>query len=176
MVGEKVSAVAAQNKTADYTVYVGIGSNLGDRVMHIQDACEQLLQVSGIERLSCSPLYESTPMGPAVQPDYANAVCRFSTTLEAHALLDILQAIEVLHGRVRSTERWTARPLDLDLLLYGNSTIATERLQVPHPGMPLRSFVLRPLFDLAPDLNIPGFGVLADLLIEAEDFGIQRLH
>lgn len=175
MAGDNEQAETSNHRSAGIAVYVGIGSNLGDRVRHIQDACEQLIQVSGIEQLKCSPLYETTPMGPAAQPDYANAVCRFTTSLEAHALLDELQAIEAMHGRERSAERWSARPLDLDLLLYGDSRIATQRLQVPHPGMPKRSFVLQPLFDLMPGLQIPGVGALADLLIEAESFGIRRL-
>jgi len=175
MADEEAQTEVSDLKSAGFVVYVGMGSNLGDRVKHIQDACEQLITVCGIEQLSCSPFYETTPMGPAAQPDYVNAVCRFSTVLEAHALLDELQAIEAMHGRERTAERWGARPLDLDLLLYADSRIATPRLQVPHPGMPKRSFVLQPLFDLTPDLPIPGFGELADLLVEAEKFGIRRL-
>jgi len=112
-------------------------------------------------------------MGPSDQPDYINAVCRIETTLPAIKLLDALQAIEASHGRVRRSQRWTARPLDLDILLYGKQTIASERLQVPHPGVALRSFVLKPLADLDPDLHVPGFGVVAELLEGVDDLEIR---
>lgn len=103
-------------------------------------------------------------MGPSGQPDYINAVVEIAVTLPPHDLLDALQAIEAAAGRVRTSERWGPRTLDLDLLLYGDAVISDERLQVPHPGLPLRSFVLYPLHELEPGLRVPGFGTVGEML------------
>ena len=149
-------------------VYVGLGSNLGDRRRTIDAACAALRALASDERFERSALYESAPMGPADQPDYLNAVCTFSTALAPHALLAELQRVECAAGRVRPAPRWSARTLDLDLLLYGGRTVATADLVVPHPGIAERPFVLRPLIDLDPDLEVPGRGDVGTLL-EASD-------
>jgi 2-amino-4-hydroxy-6-hydroxymethyldihydropteridine diphosphokinase len=103
-------------------------------------------------------------MGPADQPDYVNAVMAVDTTLEPLPLLDHLQAIETAHGRVRLGERWGPRTLDLDILVFGDQEIRTNRLQVPHSGMTEREFVLYPLMEVAPDLAVPGVGLLYNLV------------
>ncbi len=156
------------------TAYIGIGSNLEDPVAQVKRATVGLDEIDGAHRVAVSPLYRSAPMGPAGQPDYINAVAALETTLKPAALLDALQAIEERQQRVR-TIRWGPRTLDLDLLLYGNETIATDRLLVPHPGLGERAFVLYPLADIAPDLQLPDGTPLARLLEHCPAEGIERL-
>ena len=115
-------------------------------------------------------------MGPQNQPDYVNAVCVLQTGLAALDLLDLLQSIEQQQGRQRDGKRWGARTLDLDLLLFGNEIINNERLQVPHPGVCERSFVLLPLLELAPEQVIAGKGRAADYLSSVEKYGIYKLE
>lgn len=135
--------------------YIGLGSNLDDPAKQLQHAIEALRCIPESRLTAVSRFYRSKPMGPADQPDYLNAVAMFDTCLEPLTLLEALQAIEQQQGRVRSGERWGPRTLDLDLLLYGAEVINQPRLQVPHPGLTLRNFVLQPLFDLAPELTFP---------------------
>lgn len=144
--------------------YIGLGANLGDPITQVKTARHALRRHPDIHEVCCSRLYRSAPMGPADQPDYVNAVMAVETGLAPLPLLRVLQALEAEHGRVRSGERWGPRTLDLDLLLYGGETVATGELQVPHPGIAQREFVLQPLFDIAPELDIPGLGPVADLL------------
>ena len=139
--------------------YIGLGSNLEGPVEQLLKAFGELNELPQTRLVNRSPLYRSPPLGPAGQPDYVNAVARLQTVLEAHALLDGLQAIERAHGRVRG-ERWGPRTLDLDLLVYGERRIDSERLVVPHPQMHRRAFVLIPLYDVAPELFLPGLGPL----------------
>jgi 2-amino-4-hydroxy-6-hydroxymethyldihydropteridine diphosphokinase len=108
------------------------------------------------------------------QPDYVNAVARINTTLAPSELLAELQAIETAHGRVRE-ERWGARTLDLDLLLYGSITIDRPDLTVPHPGISERAFVLFPLFEVVPDLEIPGLGAISDLVSNCSAEKLRRI-
>ncbi|WP_303902101.1 2-amino-4-hydroxy-6-hydroxymethyldihydropteridine diphosphokinase [Thiohalomonas denitrificans] len=154
--------------------YVGLGSNLGEPADQVERAFAGLDGIEGARLVAVSPLYRSAPMGPTGQPDYINAVAALETRLEPEALLDALQAIEQRHQRVR-TVRWGPRTLDLDLLLYGDETVATERLSVPHPGLPERAFVLYPLTDIAPELRLPGGTPLVQLLRQCPSEGIQRL-
>lgn len=144
-------------------VYIGLGSNLENPLQQIKTAIDDLQSLADIQVISVSSLYQSAPMGPADQPDYINAVLSLKTTLPAHQLLDVLQQIEQQHGRVRK-RHWGERTLDLDILLYGAETIDDERLKVPHPGIAQRAFVLYPLAEIAPELEIPGLGHLQDLL------------
>lgn len=155
--------------TADFghsmvRVYVGIGSNLGDSSATVQQAIEELRNLTGIAEFKASPLYESEPMGPPDQPSFINAAAAFLTRDSAATVLSRLQAIETRHGRRRDGERWGARTLDLDLLLYGDEIVRTNTLAVPHPGIAERNFVLLPLKDLDPGLNIPGQGSVSELL------------
>lgn len=143
--------------------YIALGSNLGYPSENLCSAVELLRGVSSSHELSRSGLYRSEPVGPIEQPDYLNAVVSFPVRLAPLELLERLQAIEAGHGRTREV-RWGARTLDLDLLLYGDKVIRTERLQVPHPLIAERLFVLKPLMDLNPSLMVPGVGTVRELV------------
>jgi len=160
-------------EAAPATVYVALGSNLGDRQNHLMRACEDISLLQYTSNLACSSVYETNPMGPENQPDYLNAVCRFGYAGSAFQLLKELQRIEREHGRVKNTQRWTARPLDLDILLFGEECIDDPNLQIPHIGISERSFVLWPLIELEPDLQIPRLGSAKDLRNHCQQFGIK---
>ena len=134
----------------------------------------QIDNLPAVSARQASSVYETDPMGPQGPPDYLNAVCRFTYADTAQVLLAQLQAIEALHGRVRCTERWTARPLDLDILLFGDDVIDEPDLQVPHIGIANRSFVLWPLRELDPYVQIPDLGAVSDLCQHCEHFGIKQ--
>lgn len=155
------------------TAYIGLGSNLAEPVLQIRRALAALEQLPESVLRHCSSLYLSPPMGPADQPDYVNAVAALETTLPPLDLLTRLQRIEQAQGRTRSVH-WGPRTLDLDLLLYGDRIIEDERLRVPHPGLPERAFVLYPLQEIAPDLELPGLGPLAALLANCPMDGLKR--
>ncbi|MCE8045020.1 2-amino-4-hydroxy-6-hydroxymethyldihydropteridine diphosphokinase [Halomonas daqingensis] len=135
-------------------VYVGLGSNLEDPVAQVRRALEALGGLPLTERVAASRLYTSRPVGPQDQPDFINAVAHLRTRLSPLAMLDQLQALEQRHGRVRR-RHWGPRTLDLDLLLYGDERLELPRLRVPHPEMTARSFVLLPLAELSPQLQLP---------------------
>jgi len=153
--------------------FVGLGANLGDGPATLALAFEALAGLPATTLLRRSPLYGSAPVD-AGGPDYVNAVAQIDTALDAPALLARLQAIELAHGRERPY-RNAPRTLDLDLLLYGDATIASPALTVPHPRLHERAFVLRPLADLAPSLVVPGRGALAGLLAGVAGQRIDRL-
>lgn len=146
-----------------WPAYIGLGSNLDDPVAQIDKAFAALDTLKDSQLLLRSPKYGSAPLGPQDQPDYVNAVAGILTTLSPEELLAQLQAIEKQQGRVRSGERWGARTLDLDLLVYGSEVIDSPNLQVPHPRIAERNFVLLPLNDIAPELRIPGYATVARL-------------
>lgn len=138
------------------TCYIGLGSNLGDRAANLHSALASLARIENTSLYGVSRFYASPPMGPADQPDYANAVACLHTNLSPHELLNTLFTLERNHGRVRNPHaRWGPRTLDLDLLLYGNVRLATSDLQLPHPGICERVFVAVPLAELAPRLLLP---------------------
>lgn len=151
--------------------YIGLGSNLSDPAQQVRSALATLSTSPEVKLLRSSTLYRSAPMGPPGQPDYVNAVAQLETRLSAHQLLDLLQGIERQQGRIRD-QHWGPRTLDLDLLLYGDCRIVDERLTVPHPGMAERAFVLYPLREIAPGLEIPGVGALSDLLDRCPEEGV----
>ncbi len=155
---------------------IGLGSNLHKPLEQVQQAVTELAALAESELVEVSSLYRSAPMGPADQPDYINAVAVLQTSLAPHALLDALQAIEQRHGRLRNVQRWGPRSLDLDILLYGNEQINDTRLQVPHPGIQQRAFVLYPLYEILPDCEIPGLGRLSRLISDCPADGIDRLE
>jgi len=156
-------------------VFIGLGSNLGNPVHQLTSARQDIAGLTEVEEIAFSPLYSSSPVGPQDQPDYVNAVMKIRTRLSAQALLNLLQQIENAHGRVR-TQRWGARTLDLDILLYDQQLINEPNLIVPHPEMLKRAFVLYPLADIAgSNLHIVGRGCLADLLAGCSAEGLQRL-
>ncbi|WP_143735575.1 2-amino-4-hydroxy-6-hydroxymethyldihydropteridine diphosphokinase [Microbulbifer mangrovi] len=154
--------------------YIGLGSNLQDPAAQLRSALEQIKAIPDTTLLDCSDLYSSAPIGPGQQPDYVNAVACLDTGLAPEDLLDALQAIENLHGRER-TLRWGARTLDLDILLFGTRQLDTVRLQVPHPRMAERNFVLEPLAQLAPDLTMPDGTPLQTLLAQCPPNRLHRL-
>jgi len=155
-------------------VFIGLGSNLDDPAMQIKSAILALDLLDEVSVVTQSSLYSSPPMGPQDQPDYINAVVEIDTTLFAHDLLNALQDIEQQQGRVRD-RHWGERTIDLDLLVYGENTLDDERLTVPHPGIAVRSFVLRPLAEIAPKLHLPTLGNIEQLLEQCPVDGLQRL-
>ena len=155
--------------------YIGLGSNLAAPVEQIKTARKAIAQLERVDEVAFSSLYGSPPMGPQDQPDYVNAVMYIRTELPAMDLLRKLQAIENEQGRIRG-ERWGARTLDLDLLLYGEQKINITDLVVPHIGIAERAFVLYPLQEIVEqDFVIPGKGLLRDLLEQCPLDGLQRL-
>lgn len=157
--------------------YIGLGSNLDDPVNQVCTALTELASIPRTRVLQKSSLYRSPALlsadNPRAQPDYINAVAAVATELPAPALLDYMLQIEQRHGRRRGL-RWAARTLDLDLLLYGDARLAEPGLTVPHPGLPKRAFVLYPLHEIAPGLEVPGHGAVALLKDQCPET-IQRI-
>ena len=160
--------------------YVALGANLGDAVAALRQAVEAMNRMPLTQVRQSSGLYKTAPLDTdsgsearAPGGDYFNAVVALETGLTAPALLDQLQQIEQQAGRQRPY-RNAPRTLDLDLLLYGDQRIATPQLSVPHPRMHQRAFVLRPLFDVAPEAVIPGLGSVADWLPGVADQSIEK--
>lgn len=156
---------------------IAFGANLGDRESTIDSAVRALAETPGVELVAVSPIYET----PAIKdtgvdrdaPGYLNGVVLVETALEAHALLDVLQALEAQHGRVRA-EHWGDRTLDLDLIDFGGTAFADERLELPHPRAWQRAFVLQPWLDVEPDAVLPGRGPVAELRRDAHDEVVRR--
>ncbi|KKO44460.1 2-amino-4-hydroxy-6-hydroxymethyldihydropteridine pyrophosphokinase [Arsukibacterium ikkense] len=160
---------------AAHDVYLGLGANLAKPIAQIQHAITALQQLPQSTLLAVSSLYGSKPMGPQDQPDYVNAVAKISTRLAPLALLDALQQIELQQGRQRKAERWGPRSLDLDILLYASQTMVSERLTIPHYGLAQREFVLYPLAEIAPRLQLPCGTPLQALLSQVPLNGLQKL-
>ncbi|MFQ5644063.1 MAG: 2-amino-4-hydroxy-6-hydroxymethyldihydropteridine diphosphokinase [Thiogranum sp.] len=159
----------------EQVAFIGLGSNLENPGSQLRRAIHALAGLPGSGVQVQSSLYRSAPMGPQDQPDYLNAVVQLVTGLPPEDLLDRLQGIELAHGRTRE-QRWGPRTLDLDILLYGSEVIATQRLQVPHPGLALRNFVLYPLAEIDEDLVVPGLGSVKSLLEQCPRAGLLRLQ
>jgi len=153
--------------------YLGLGSNLGDRLTLLRKAETRLAAVPGIHILARSSIYETEPVGLMHQPWFLNRVLLIETTLDPHALLDVLQQAEDSLGRTR-TVRWGPRTIDIDLLLYDDNTVTSERLKIPHPELPHRRFVLLPLAELDPHARLPDGRFVRDLLNVAEGDQIVR--
>lgn len=153
--------------------FIGLGSNLDNPQQQLITALEELADLPESGLAAHSRLYRSHAVGP-VQPDYVNAVALLETWLEPLELLDQLQRLEQLHGRVRQ-QHWGPRTLDLDILLIDDQIIDSERLQVPHPYLTQRNFVLYPLADIAPDLVLPSGIALAKLLATCSNDGLTPI-
>ena len=153
--------------------FVALGANLGDAERTVRLGIEALNEIGETLLIQSSSLYRSAPV-EATGPDYINAVAEVETKLTAPALLAALHAIEQNFGRERPYPN-APRTLDLDLLLYGDTTLATTALNLPHPRMTQRAFVLRPLVEIAPDIAIPGHGLAAAFLPRVAAQTIQRL-
>ncbi len=152
-------------------VAIGLGSNLGDRRTHLDDAIAALSAVG--EVVAVSAYYETAPIGGPEQGDFLNAVAVIETGLDAAEVLDVLLAVERDHGRVRR-RRWGPRTLDLDLLLYGEEVVEAPGLTVPHPRMTERRFVLEPLIEVWPDATLPDGTRFSDLLPELSDQELRK--
>ncbi len=156
--------------------YIGFGSNLGDSMAILAMTKNEISAVEGFSLIRLSPLYRSTPIDvPDSQDDFLNAVFEIETTLDADTVLMELNNIENRHGRSRGEVKNLARTLDLDLLLFGNRIMKSKTLILPHPRIYQRAFVLFPLFDLSPELEIPGQGKVQDLLGNVRDQEIRQL-
>lgn len=161
------------SEAAARDAYVALGSNLGDSRATLVGAAEALAALPGSRLAGISRIYRTPPWGRRDQPDFLNAVVRLRTTLEPHDLLDELMAIERRFGRTRDGERWGPRTLDLDLLHVDGVVLDEPQLTLPHPRMGERAFVLLPLADLAPELELPGQGRVAELLRRVDAGGCE---
>lgn len=156
--------------------FIGLGGNQGDVAGHFHSAIAAIAALPVTRVAAVSGLYSSPAWGGVAQDDYINAVIAIDTALPPLALLDALLAIERAHGRDRSVERrWGPRTLDCDILLYADAVIDSNRLQVPHPHMAERAFVLLPLVEIAPGLCIPGLGAVKPLLERLSEQPIRRI-
>ena len=136
----------------EHNVFIGLGTNLGDREAMLRGAVTALREASAIELTAFSSIYESNPLsgGPLDQPCFLNAVVALQTSMEPRALLNILKGIEMRFGRTASAVRWASRTLDLDILAYDELITDSPELTLPHPELHRRDFVLRPLSEVAP--------------------------
>ena len=156
-------------------VYVGVGSNLEDPAAQVKRAVGALARLPGCRFIACSPFYRTRPFGEVVQPPFVNAVAGLLTQSTPEELLASLRNLELELGREAPRERWGPRIIDLDLLVVGREERATESLTLPHAGIADRDFVLYPLADIAPDLDIPRLGRASALRDRVANRGIERL-
>jgi len=154
--------------------FVAFGANLGNPVAAYEEAINAMANLEATRVVRPSALYRSSPVGVSGQPDYLNAVVELQTQLTAAALLQALMAIEQRAGRTRESHR-APRTMDLDLLLYDQQVIRQPGLEVPHPRMHERAFVLVPLTEIAADIHVPGHGPACNLLTCVGDQDITRL-
>lgn len=157
------------------SAYIGLGSNLQEPQAQIERALHGLDRLPTTHLLRCSNLYKTPPWGMLDQPDFVNAVAEIETQLEPRELLDALLALEQQAGRVREEARWGPRVLDLDILLYANCVLNEPGLQLPHPRLHERAFVLLPFSELMPKLMISGYGTIAELLARTDVSACQIL-
>ena len=155
--------------------YVALGSNLDDPRHQVERALEDLCTLPATHCVLRSSLYRSSPFGPVEQPYFVNAVAGLLTGLEPAEMLDALKGLESRLGRARPVVRWGPRRIDLDLLVHGETRIDTEALRLPHPGIAERAFVLVPLAEIAPELDVPGAGRVRTLLARVNRQGVERL-
>jgi 2-amino-4-hydroxy-6-hydroxymethyldihydropteridine diphosphokinase len=159
-----------------HPVYIGVGSNLEDPHAQLTRAFAKLAELPSSRVVLTSPVYISKPFGPVDQPDFANAVVGLLTRLEPLALLANLRTLEAAQGRPEAGQRkrWGPRVIDLDVLVYGRERLNDPELTIPHPGIVERNFVLYPLADIAPDLEIPGLGRVIELKGRVTSAGLRR--
>lgn len=145
-------------------VYLSLGSNLGDRLGNLREGVRQLPQY-GVFPHQVSRVYETVPVGETPDPRlYLNLGVWAQTELSPHALLRAVKAVEAVQGRTFTEGRWMPRPLDIDIILYGNLTLETPLLTIPHPRMRERAFVLIPLAEMTPDYTLPDGTLVQELL------------
>lgn len=157
--------------------FIGLGGNLGPTRDNLSQALKYLDGTGSCKVLGCSSWYQSKALvlDGQSQADYLNAVCELETSLDPMDLLDVLQSIENTLGRVR-TQRWGARTVDLDLLLFGRLQLHTERLRIPHPELSKRNFVLQPLAEIAPKLKLPNNTSVSTLATKSGWDGLTKLQ
>ena len=156
-------------------VWIGLGSNMGQAADQVEQAIAALTDAPGLELTARSSLYRTAPVGNVDQPDFINAVVRASCRIGCYLLLEALQEIEKRFGRTRDGERFGPRSLDLDLLMYADQTVSSPQLELPHPRMHERLFVLEPLTEIEGDITVPGRGRLSVLRQACLDQRVQRL-
>lgn len=167
---------AAGESGAWIPAYVGLGSNVGDPPAQLRGACRELAGLPATRLVAVSSFYRNPPLGDVPQPHFVNAVAGMLTRLPPRELLGHLAAIERAHGRDRAEGvRWGPRVLDLDLLVHGRARVREEGLELPHPGIALRNFVLFPLLEIAPGLDVPGLGPVADMARRVGRDGLVEL-
>ncbi|HSN90435.1 MAG TPA: 2-amino-4-hydroxy-6-hydroxymethyldihydropteridine diphosphokinase [Anaeromyxobacteraceae bacterium] len=155
--------------------YLGVGTNLGDRWANLALAAREIRASGRAAVLRASRVHDNAPVGPP-QPRYLNAVLEVETGLDPERLMALLLAVERAAGRVRGPSRWAARRLDLDLLLQGDLVVRRPGLEVPHPGIAGRAFVLAPLAELCPERVVPGTGrTVARLLAAAPPHDMREV-
>ena len=155
--------------------WLGLGSNLQQPLVQLKEALNRLAKQEQVEILRTSSFYQTPPWGDEKQDDFINAVAEIETSLEPVSLLRVLQSIENAMGRRRSGRRWGPRLIDLDLLLYGDLQYHSDELELPHPRMFERAFVLMPMCELETKLEIPGHGLTGKLLQQLDCGSICRL-
>ena len=155
--------------TKEYTAYLSLGSNLGDREKYISDAINGIIEKLDVIDYEVSPFYETEPWGNTNQPRFINAAMMIRTSVEPSRMLDITQEIERELFRVRH-EHWGARTIDIDILCVEGVTMNTPRLTLPHPYMTQRDFVLTPMADIAPGLRVNG-KTISEWRKDLRDFG-----
>lgn len=155
--------------------YVALGSNLDDPRAQVDRAFDALATLPDTRLVARSPSYRSPPLGPVSQPDFVNAAAGLLTRLAPRALLDALKSLEAALGRESPVVRWGPRRIDLDLLVHGAARVEEQGLSVPHPGLAERAFVLLPLADIAPDLEVPGIGRVRSLAARVDSQGLERI-
>lgn len=156
------------------TAYIGLGSNIGNPESHIRAALDQLKQHPDIQLDKVSSLYQTPPVGYLNQADFINAVAKIYTRLSPQGLLQVLLDIELNHGRERPFKD-APRTLDLDLLLFDQIEMDTPTLTLPHPRMSSRGFVLVPLAETEPQIDIPKQGKVSDLIAQISTTDIIKL-
>ena len=144
-------------------VYLGFGSNLGNRVENIQRAVQMLIEGNKLVLICLSSFYDNPPLGSLSQPNYINAAGMFATEFSPFELLDRTQFVESKLGRSKVRKHWASRPIDIDILIYDNVKINSDNLVIPHKEIKNRSFVLLPLLDIKRDIIIPGLGRASEL-------------
>ncbi len=155
--------------------WIGLGSNLGNPGARLKDALVQLENTPGFELRKISGIYRSAPWGNPDQDDFLNAVAMVETELQPVELLDVLLQVEQQMGRDRSAGRWGPRCIDLDLLAYDDLVMKSPKLELPHPRMHLRAFVLRPVLELDPDFMIAGKRSAKECLSGLDDQDIEYI-
>jgi 2-amino-4-hydroxy-6-hydroxymethyldihydropteridine diphosphokinase len=156
--------------------YIGVGSNIENPRAQVEKAIDRLRALAPQFRVVLvSPLYGTKPFGPVAQPDFVNAVVGALTQLDPQSLLREFQAVEAALGRPAERQKWGPRVIDLDLLIYGRERLQGPELTLPHPGIVERNFVLYPLADIVPDLDVPGLGKVTELKRRVAQAGIWPL-